>query len=324
MADPSSQRVSCPSCNKGYRWQASIIGRTVPCKQCGEKFIVPESPGVGQPLAQEDGTYELDFEEESTQSDNESVHKAVEARDGKCPSCNASLREGAVLCMNCGFSLAEGRKLDTQRVVNESETGEADAVKKDDEPVSREETRDARDAAQAADTLRRHRFDEIILPSILLGTGLIMMLINGLLLTPMENDALQLYTTNGEAIAAYFIICGITLVFMIPLLFGGMFLMVAMLGSAFGNLFTAIYKLFAMTFLIVGVDNLVNLLLNVMTGGFACMGWTIRLAVLAAVFWPISKKLFDMESYETLILFLLYLGGPILIGFAAIVILSYF
>jgi len=110
MADDSGSQVSCPACGKGYRWQAPLAERTVPCKQCGESFVVPDQPGPGLPLepTTDDGLYEL-------QMDEVDEGPGFEPRD-KCPNCNSPLRLGAVLCMNCGFSLKEGRKMDAPAV----------------------------------------------------------------------------------------------------------------------------------------------------------------------------------------------------------------
>lgn len=122
MADPNSQRVSCPGCSKGYRWQPNLIGRNVPCKQCGMIFSVPDTPGTGieqKPAenapSQEEG-YEIDFGEEG--NPDEPAHHAQPANNGKCPTCNTPVREGAVICMNCGFNMAEGRKMDAPAVTS--------------------------------------------------------------------------------------------------------------------------------------------------------------------------------------------------------------
>jgi len=40
------------------------------------------------------------------------------AHAGKCPACNGKLRAGAVICMNCGFNLAEGGKIKTRIETN--------------------------------------------------------------------------------------------------------------------------------------------------------------------------------------------------------------
>ncbi|MFK7789904.1 MAG: hypothetical protein AB8C95_10495 [Phycisphaeraceae bacterium] len=115
----SKQRVTCPGCDKGYRWQASLIGRRVPCKQCGTEFRVPDAPGIGithQPDSiAEDGTYDLDFDAVADMPASPANH-AVPATNGKCPSCNSPVREGAMLCLNCGFNMAEGKKIEAPKV----------------------------------------------------------------------------------------------------------------------------------------------------------------------------------------------------------------
>jgi hypothetical protein len=118
MSD-TPQRVTCPSCSKGYRWQASLIGREVSCKQCGDAFTVPQTPGVGiavQPEpADDDGMYDLAVDEADL-TPASPAHHAAPANDGKCPVCNSPVREGAVICMNCGFDMKAGRKIDKPTV----------------------------------------------------------------------------------------------------------------------------------------------------------------------------------------------------------------
>ena len=63
MAESDQERVTCPGCGKGYRWQPSLAGREVPCKQCGSAFIIPDQPGTGLTIAsnehEDDGLYDL-------------------------------------------------------------------------------------------------------------------------------------------------------------------------------------------------------------------------------------------------------------------------
>lgn len=61
MSTPDQDRVTCPSCGKGYRWKPSLVGQAVPCKQCGTAFEIPGEPGPGQlpQPADDDGMYEL-------------------------------------------------------------------------------------------------------------------------------------------------------------------------------------------------------------------------------------------------------------------------
>ena len=315
MSD-ASQRVTCPGCGKGYRWQSTLAGKKVPCKQCGETFTVPNAPGTGladhQAPVTEDGTYELDINEPASQT----THKTA-PHNGKCPSCNSPIRAAAVLCMNCGFNVAEGKKLKT--AVAET-PAEAEEIEKPDRHIRRLE----RDMATAADTHQQYLWQEYRLPIILLCVGLALSLINAFALTPQMNNILvsKGYTalTNAQAIVSYFLSFAITLVMMLPLLLGGIFFMAAVLGSAFGNLFTAILKLLALTIFVVSLDHLVDLLLDLVTGGFGFIGWSVRLSVVLAAFYPICIKLFDMESHEIIIMFLLYVIGPIAIGMLATII----
>ncbi|MFK7789903.1 MAG: hypothetical protein AB8C95_10490 [Phycisphaeraceae bacterium] len=64
MEASNSERVICPNCRKPYRWQATLAGRTIPCKECDTEFIIPDQPGLGltvakQPVVKEEDLYEL-------------------------------------------------------------------------------------------------------------------------------------------------------------------------------------------------------------------------------------------------------------------------
>ena len=314
MSD-SAERVTCPSCGKGYRWQAKLIDKHVPCKACGAEFIVPSAPGVGIALdpVTDNGTYDLDLDEPEAGS---ATH-ATPAKGGKCPSCNSPVREGAALCMNCGFNMAEGKKV---------QTDVAETPAEPDEQYERRLTRQQqRDAATAEDTYREYQWQEYKLPIILLCVGFAFVLINAFGLTPpvntMYNNRGTLWPlTTTEAVIGYIVAFVLTLVLMIPLLLGGIFLMATFLGSAFGSLYTAVLKLMALTAFVVALDDMVDLLMDWATGGFGFIGWGIRLSVVLAAFYPICVKLFDMESHEIWIMFLLYVLGPIAIGFLAVMI----
>ena len=90
----SQERVTCPGCGKGYRWQTKLIDRKVPCKACGMEFIVPTAPGTGiaiepDPRA-DDGTYDLDLDESGTARHNtRHLQKVASAPAVTAPSAKA-------------------------------------------------------------------------------------------------------------------------------------------------------------------------------------------------------------------------------------------
>ncbi|XAL98812.1 hypothetical protein OT109_14630 [Phycisphaeraceae bacterium D3-23] len=114
MSDSATQRVNCPGCGKGYRWDLGLVGQAVNCRKCGVNFAVPGQPGsVGDLLdapPADDGTYQLDLEAGAEHPD-EPEPLATPANDGKCPSCNSPISESAVICLNCGLNLREGTVL---------------------------------------------------------------------------------------------------------------------------------------------------------------------------------------------------------------------
>ncbi|MGB0767251.1 MAG: hypothetical protein ACPGYV_06040 [Phycisphaeraceae bacterium] len=114
MPSPEHERVTCPNCDKRYRWQASLVGQRVPCKHCDQPFLVPDAPGTGLPIEPEphndDGTYDLDYDP-AVQTPAAPINHAKPAHSGKCPTCNSPVRDGAVICMNCGFNMMEGKKI---------------------------------------------------------------------------------------------------------------------------------------------------------------------------------------------------------------------
>lgn len=317
MSDPQ-ERVTCPSCGKGYRWQTKLIDRKVPCKACGAEFRVPTAPGVGVAIQPEpvgdDGTYDLDLDE-SEDTPASPAHHAVPAKRGKCPSCNSPVREGAALCMNCGFNMAEGKKVQTEIAATPAEPAEEDSGKLTKQMQ--------RDMEAAADTFRQYQWQEYKLPIILLCVGLVFVLINAFGLTPAVNSMLLQkgygWTSDRAAVVGYVVAFALTLVMMLPLLLGGIFFMVTFFGSAFGNLFTAVLKLLALTIFVVGLDDMVDLLMDLGTGGFGFIGWGIRLTVVFAAFYPICMKLFDMENHEIWVMFLIYVIGPIAVGMLALI-----
>ncbi|MEO0514065.1 MAG: hypothetical protein AAF086_02070 [Planctomycetota bacterium] len=352
----SDAKFECPNCGKAYRWQSKIAGKKVRCA-CTQKFRVPMVPGetpepdgplVGQaesptpaapaspsahakpappqPKAPEPDPYELDLPDDEPHANTaplsaRSSSAAKPTGGDKCPSCNSPLRPGAVICLNCGFNVAAGAKLQT--VVEAGPAGDDDAP-----PAGRgsgaavvgvaaavgEERVIARSKLQdelAADLAKRHHFQEKTLPLIFLGGGVLLLLVNAfLLMTPVNRLSYDMpdgITGNLVALISYLILFAVQL----PCLFVGILIVSKLFGSAFGELFSAIKKLAALALLAGQFDVMVELGFNTLLDGFGFIAFWVELALSFGVFWALAKQLFDeLEPGETVALWIAMLFLP--------------
>ena len=107
MASSREDRITCPSCGRRYVWKPQFAGRKVRCK-CGESMRMPK------PTATDDGTYDLDLEKtDAPREPLPSEAGRTPAHGGKCPSCGTAISQQAVVCVQCGFDLKEGRRIET-------------------------------------------------------------------------------------------------------------------------------------------------------------------------------------------------------------------
>lgn len=352
MAETGGERVTCPDCGRGYRWQSSLAGKVVPCKQCSSPFTVPNAPGVGiaeapppEPEATEpagpadegaavgdDGTYDIAIDEPEPEAPAEPEPEAApEAQapaaptivDGKarCPSCNNAVKPEAVICLNCGFNIKQGKKIETAVI------GGSDTASETDEKSDGGLTKQERLAnAIAEDTHKAYMWSEYYTPLIILGAGLVLFLINALVLSPIVNDilaakGLSLFNNRG-AMVAYAFKFALTLALMFPLMLGGIFFMTSVFGSAFGNLFTAMLKLLAMVVLVIGIDQGTGLLLDWVMGGWGWFGYILRFFIVMPTVYILSAKLLEMDGNEMFVMLFLFVVGPIVGWLLAALIVS--
>lgn len=302
MSD-SQERVTCPGCGKGYRWQTKLIDRKVPCKACGMEFIVPTAPGTGiaiepDPRA-DDGTYDLDLDESG---DGPAQH-ATPAKGGKCPSCNSPVREGALLCMNCGFNMAEGKKV---------QTDVAAAPVEPDESYDGMTKKQRREAALLADMQAEHWHKHYKGPAILAVIGLAMVLLNNLVLGPMA-PMFDGYSF-AEIALGLTIHMGYTLVINSALMFAALLILVYVFGQGFGSLSSVLIKIAAVVFcaeatdffVVLAMDNLIG------TGG---MGYYVSWAIYLAVMIVLCMKMFDLDITEFRVLIWFVIIGQVATDF---------
>lgn len=95
--------VSC-QCGKSFNAQDALAGKQVQCPSCKQPLQIPAAPAAPAATAASplDGMSGLLAEEGMKQAEGKS-----------CPECSADLKPEAVLCVECGFNLETGKKLQT-------------------------------------------------------------------------------------------------------------------------------------------------------------------------------------------------------------------
>lgn len=123
MGSSGDGKVRCEHCNKAYAWQEKYAGKKVRCK-CGEVMRFPaECPTEeGMELALNlDSGIDLNLGSSSSRGSSSlstpdgqlNVPPPANMGGPSCPSCKTTVRPGAVICINCGFNLKEGNKVNT-------------------------------------------------------------------------------------------------------------------------------------------------------------------------------------------------------------------
>ena len=315
----------CPECGREYLVKPEVAGRAVRCK-CGGRFTVPaegREPDVYElALPGEDGAVGAGH----AAALRPATRAAVAAVDGRCPSCNLPLRQGAVLCLNCGFDLARGEVI---RPVIATDAGDADVADDADDvgpPSAIGADRWANVATRTRlqedlqrDMERTHRRQERTLPLVFLGVGVLIMLLNAAVLAPQTPMSLGLSETMSRpAIIGWtLLISAIFFVLQLPCLFVGIVIVSKLFGSAFGTLTSVVWKLTALALLGGGFHTALGLGLDILLNGFGFVGWMFKAAASVTVFYLVAKQLFDdLEPNETAALWaaMIMLPVAILVG----------
>lgn len=336
MPDPSSERVNCPNCDKGYRWSAKLAGRMVDCKQCAQRFEVPDQPGVGLALAPEpvaDDTYELALDQDGrTAADPEP--RAVPAVGGKCPACNMKVAETAVICLNCGFNMKEGTRVETAVVAEESSSHQVPDRPETAEAAQRAKSRKEYEAENAQQLARQHRRIELVYPVILLLIGSALCMVIACLIAQ--------FNPGFPANAGFLIIALASLIYLFMQSIGILVamviaaaLLIMIYGSAFGDLKTALLKAPAIALVLAAVSVGCLMLFEnwlesqgVVAAGrqMGIVRMTIRLVAIYSIGYPTLRVLFDLEGLEASIICIVIvvftfgvsvLGPVLLMGFFA-------
>jgi DNA-directed RNA polymerase subunit RPC12/RpoP len=109
--------VQCGSCGKRFAAKEKLAGRKVKCPQCGGVLTIPKprpAPEAALELPKPDDEYAVTLppagETGPSTAGRVSGTERAPGTKPKCPSCGASLKPGAVLCVECGYDMRTGKK----------------------------------------------------------------------------------------------------------------------------------------------------------------------------------------------------------------------
>ncbi|MEM0914671.1 MAG: hypothetical protein AAGK09_08670 [Planctomycetota bacterium] len=349
----SPESFACPSCAKRYRWTSAMAGKKVACKECGEKLRVPAQAGemaevVGAVKAVEprlepepasdDGGYEL---ADSGAPVAAAPTLAAPQRNGKCPACNQPMKPGAVLCLGCGFSLETGSKLNT--AVGGDAPGSAPEAKSKAERKRQAAAADATsravfdgrsridDDALDADLELANRWKYTYTPIILVAFGVLLTLFNSTVLAYLAVDSNAILNAYGGATSVdvvqrmlvVFVYSLIRVAVQVPLTLAALFIVANLFGTSFGTLGSAMLRLLAVVLIAGGTDDTTWLALDILTGGFAGIGFLFQLVVSVTIFFIIAMWQLETDVMETGVLWFLTIFAPsFIMGFVGVIILG--
>ncbi len=278
-----SPSIRCPACDRSYRVRAEIAGRKVKCK-CGHVLRMPE---MSASSSASQGAYGLDDA------------PSAEPRQARCPNCGQSITPTAVLCINCGFNIKAGKRVETTVLADDDSLPTAAALAPAASPnlggqfAAASQTSDRRakaDAESRAESEKSHVMQEYIVPLILVVLGLIALPIRGYIAADSPTIALifiGVYTVTQIIVP-------------LPFLFIGILLTARIMQTSFGPLTTAILKLVALAVFISGVIGLLNDVIDLYTMGLGRLfiGYIFELVA----FWALCAYFFSLDVMETFVL----------------------
>ncbi|MGI8979639.1 MAG: hypothetical protein ACR2FY_10460 [Pirellulaceae bacterium] len=122
-------KVSC-TCGSAFAAKDELAGKTVKCPKCQQPLTIPGggAPAQRQAPAQRPAPAPQPAPDLSAPSIfDDAGMKARQTTGQVCPSCYHPMKQGAIICIHCGFSLQLGRKMEMQ-VFGKGEGGHGEAA----------------------------------------------------------------------------------------------------------------------------------------------------------------------------------------------------
>ncbi len=336
MSQPDTPIIRCPNCDKAYRWTIELGGKKVRCK-CSQQFRIPalasgKVEAIGPPVVADSPKpaakpvvegYEIDLDEPTAKPSTPAsdTAPALSRTDPtKCPGCGSRIKPEAIICINCGLNLREGRKVQTKVITDPA----ADTMTTAAKVIAQSEVnktlaadidaRANRDEEMAAEAERQHRFDNVQLPLILSGVSAVVLVISNMGHSVFDYSASG--SLSGLALGASRVaLAAVRFLIQVPLLFVGIFVVARLFGTSYGGVGTALLKLMAVALCSAAASDTMLILIYLMTGGVSVMGVETMMAFGASliVFMGACMKLLDMDSLEALVLYMLLIIGPFVV-----------
>lgn len=112
----------CDKCNASFSVEETFVGRKAKCSKCGEAFIVQAVSDALEPQTPVEG-YSLSKESPAAAAGKSDIDALLSAESNRCPNCALPLAPGAVLCVNCGYDLRTGAKVQHQKSTGHAKRG---------------------------------------------------------------------------------------------------------------------------------------------------------------------------------------------------------
>lgn len=100
-------KVNCGSCSASFKAKDELAGRRVKCPKCQQPIVIAAAPVAAKPApAKRPANPLLDL------LDDEDVRSV--ARGPICGNCGVEVKNGTVICIECGFNQETGDRLTTE------------------------------------------------------------------------------------------------------------------------------------------------------------------------------------------------------------------
>ena len=132
-------KVTC-ACGQSFAAKDELAGRTVKCPKCSRPLAIPAAgAGAAMPAAATQPMPQRPAMPQQPLAAAPAAHSAgglfdeigisaAPAGTTPCPGCRAPMPIGAILCVQCGYNLQLGRRMETMRIGADGQVGHTSVV----------------------------------------------------------------------------------------------------------------------------------------------------------------------------------------------------